>query len=41
MRVGDLITKIVEIATAPLQPLADALNNFIKDLERKFKGGEK
>jgi len=39
MRVGDVITKIVEIATAPIQPLADALNNFIKDFANTLKEG--
>ena len=41
MRVGDVITKIVEIATAPLQPLADAINNFIKDFADTLKDGLK
>jgi len=41
MRVGDVITKIVEIATSPLQPLADAINNFIKDFADTLKDGLK
>ena len=39
MRVGDLITKIVEIATAPLQSLADTINNFVKDFANTLKEG--
>ena len=39
MRVGDVITKIVEIVTAPLQPLADAINNFVKDFANTLKEG--
>ena len=39
MRVGDVLTKIVEITTAPLQPLAEALNNFIKDFANTLKEG--
>jgi len=39
MRVGDLITKIVEIATAPITPIAEAINNFIKDFANTLKEG--
>jgi len=39
MRVGDVITKIVEIATAPIQSLADAINNFVKDFANTLKEG--
>ena len=39
MRVGDLITKLVEIATAPLAPIADAINNFVKDFANTLKEG--
>jgi len=41
MRVGDVLTKMVEIATAPLQPIADAINNFIKDFADTLKNGLK
>ena len=39
MRVGDVLTKMVEIATAPLQPIADAINNFVKDFANTLKRG--
>jgi len=39
MRVGDVITKVVEIATAPIQSLADAINNFVKDFANTLKEG--
>jgi len=39
MRIGDVITKVVEIATAPIQPLADAINNFVKDFAKTLKEG--
>jgi len=39
MRVGDVITKIVEIATAPIQSLVDSINNFIKDFANTLKEG--
>jgi len=39
MRVGDIITKIVEIATAPFEPLAEAINNFVKDFANTLKEG--
>ena len=39
MRVGDLITKIVEIATAPITPIAEAINNFVKDFANTLKEG--
>ena len=39
MRVGDVITKLVEIATAPLTPIADAINNFVKDFANTLKEG--
>jgi len=39
MRVGDVITKIVEIATAPLAPIAEAINNFVKDFAGTLKEG--
>jgi len=39
MRVGDVITKIVEIATTSLQPLTDAINNFAKDFASTLKEG--
>ena len=41
MRIGDLITKIVEITTAPLQSLTDVINNFIKDFADTLKDGLK
>ncbi|RLI98003.1 MAG: hypothetical protein DRP00_02950 [Candidatus Aenigmatarchaeota archaeon] len=41
MRVGDVLTKMVEIAIAPLQPIADAINNFIKDFANTLKDGLK
>jgi len=39
MRVGDVITKMVEIATAPITPIADAINNFVKDFANTLKEG--
>ena len=39
MRVGDVITKIVEVATAPLAPIADAINDFVKDFANTLKEG--
>ena len=39
MRVGDVITKLVEIATTPLTPIADAINNFVKDFANTLKEG--
>jgi len=39
MRVGDIITKIVELATEPLRPVADAINNFVKDFANTLKEG--
>ena len=41
MRMGDIITKIVELATEPIKPLADAINNFIKDFADTLKDGLK
>ena len=39
MKIGDVITKVVELVTAPFEPLADALNNFIKDFANTLKEG--
>jgi len=39
MRVGDVLTKMVEIATAPIAPIADAINNFVKDFANTLKEG--
>jgi len=39
MRVGDIITKIVEIATAPLTSIGDTINNFVKDFANTLKEG--
>jgi len=39
MRVGDVITKMVEIATAPIAPIAEAINNFVKDFANTLKEG--
>ena len=39
MRVGDVITKMVELATEPLRPIADAINNFVKDFAQTLKEG--
>jgi len=39
MKVGDVITKMVEIATAPITPIADAINNFVKDFANTLKEG--
>jgi len=39
MRLGELIENIVEIITSPIKPLADAINNFIKDFADTLKRG--
>ena len=39
MRIGDIITKVVELATEPLKPVADAINNFINDFANTLKEG--
>ena len=39
MRVGDVLTKMVEIATAPIGTIADAINNFVKDFAGTLKEG--
>ena len=39
MRVGDVLTKMVEIATAPITPIAEAINNFVKDFANTLKEG--
>jgi len=39
MRVGEIITKIVEIATTPIKTIADAIDNFAKDFAQTLKEG--
>ena len=39
MRLGELIENVVEILTTPIKPLADAINNFIKDFANTLKQG--
>ncbi|UYL65041.1 MAG: hypothetical protein OBKJMPBA_00009 [Methanophagales virus PBV304] len=39
MRVGDIITKIVEIATTPIKTIADAIDDFAKDFAQTLKEG--
>ena len=39
MRVGDVITKIVEIATAPIKELAERIGEVVDAFEDKVKGG--
>jgi len=39
MKIGDVLTKVVELVTSPIQPVADAINNFIKDFANTLKEG--